>query len=90
MTTLGTYEPDNLIAGVRHHAIRLKVIPTLVKLGHDDWLVNISDILNLRYVSTSVQQYYRIHENNTKKSFGNWIDCYVLFPFFIERLHACP
>ncbi len=46
-------------------------IPKTFKLGHDDWLVNISDILNLRYVSDSVQQYYRIHGDNTSTSIAN-------------------
>jgi glycosyltransferase involved in cell wall biosynthesis len=39
--------------------------------GHDDWIVNIADILNLRYIDSSIQQYYRIHGNNTSTFIAN-------------------
>lgn len=39
--------------------------------GHDNWLVKIADILNLRHIDNSIQQYYRIHGNNTSTFIGN-------------------
>ncbi len=39
--------------------------------GHDNWIVDIADILDLRYIDSSIQQYYRIHENNTSVLIAN-------------------
>ena len=39
--------------------------------GHDSWIVNIADMLNLRYVDFNIQQCYRIHTNNTSTFSAN-------------------
>jgi len=39
--------------------------------GHDDWIVSIADMLDMRYVDSSIQQYYRIHGNNTSSFTAN-------------------
>jgi len=46
-------------------------IPKFFKDGHDVWLVSIADVLKLRYVSYNIQQYYRIHNNNTSSFIAN-------------------
>ncbi len=39
--------------------------------GHDNWIVNMADILDLRYIDSSIQQYYRIHGKNTSTNRAN-------------------
>jgi len=42
-------------------------IPTLIK-AHDNWIVELADILNVRLIVDEVHQLYRRHENNTSQS----------------------
>ena len=46
-------------------AFLVQILPIPIKFkGHDNWIVNISDKLNLRHVDRNVCQYYRRHEQN--------------------------
>ncbi len=61
-------------------------------LGHDDWIVNIADMLNIKYIDSSIQQYYRIHGNNTSTFIANTLVKMVkpkitLIEKFSMRLH---
>lgn len=47
-------------------------IPEYFK-GHDNWIVNLSDALNQRYVDSKVLQYYRRHGSNESISLSNTI-----------------
>jgi len=46
-------------------------IPHAYPAAHDDWLVGIADLLNLRLIGDEVQQYYRIHDSNTSTFIAN-------------------
>lgn len=58
------------IAVKRNFLDQILPIPKEFK-GHDNWIVNIADKLNLRYVDSKVCQYYRRHGENESMAMSN-------------------
>lgn len=58
------------IAVKRNFLNQILPIPKEFK-GHDNWIVNIADKLNLRYVDSEVCQYYRRHGENASMAMSN-------------------
>lgn len=57
--------------------------------GHDNWIVNLSDALNQRYIDGKVLQYYRRHGSNESMTLSNKIKTITLkdrLKLFLIRL----
>ncbi len=66
-----------------------KILPIsdMYNQGHDNWIIDIADMLNLRIIDPKVLQLYRRHESNTSSSLSNKVKKVNLLDILKKNLY---